>query len=319
MLVWGGFGVDGYTNDGGSYILSKTEWSRIPSTGAPEGREGHVAVWTGKEMLIWGGSNYSGLLQNGGLYNPSLNTWRDLTIPNQPEARTGATSVWIGKELLIWGGMGANGPLNSGSKLVFDENGSPIEWRSISEIGAPLGRVDHTAVHSKTQMIIWGGKENGAVLADGGLYDPTSDTWKPITTEGAPEARHSHNAVWTGSEMVILNGANSNALYSSGGAYNPATEQWRELKNSGNPPARRGALVGWTGKIFWFMVGRVAPIKPSVTFGKSNLNPSGISTGNHNEEKRTTIIYQLNSDVSRAFVGACTVAYPRAKTFFWLE
>lgn len=248
MLVWGGFGVDGYTNDGGSYILSKTEWSRIPSTGAPEGREGHVAVWTGKEMLIWGGSNYSGLLQNGGLYNPSLNTWRDLTIPNQPEARTGATSVWIGKELLIWGGMGANGPLNSGSKLVFDENGSPIEWRSISEIGAPLGRVDHTAVHSKTQMIIWGGKENGAVLADGGLYDPTSDTWKPITTEGAPEARHSHNAVWTGSEMVILNGANSNALYSSGGAYNPATEQWRELKNSGNPPARRGALVGWTGE-----------------------------------------------------------------------
>ncbi|MDB4350555.1 hypothetical protein OAB11_01105 [Verrucomicrobia bacterium] len=247
MIIWGGFGASAYTNDGGRFKVANSSWSDVSVTGAPAGREGHIAVWTGSQMLVWGGDNFSGLLGDGALYDPALDKWTALTLPNQPEARTSATAVWTGDRLIIWGGLGGNGSLNSGAQLIFDTAGSPLQWKTVSLTDAPTARSGHTAVWSGSRMIIWGGESNGAVFADGALYDPASDSWQPVSTTGAPDGRREHNAVWTGTEMIVLNGMNASGALSSGGAYSQLSDEWRQFTNGGNPPARQGAVVGWTG------------------------------------------------------------------------
>ena len=247
MIIWGGFGAAAYTNDGGRFKVANSSWSDVSVTGAPAGREGHIAVWTGSQMLVWGGDNFSGLLGDGALYDPALDKWTALTLPNQPEARASATAVWTGDRLIIWGGLGGNGSLNSGAQLIFDTAGSPLQWKTVSLTDAPTARSGHTAVWSGSRMIIWGGESNGAVFADGALYDPVSDSWQPVSTTGAPDGRREHNAVWTGTEMIVLNGMNASGALSSGGAYSQLSDEWRQFTNGGNPPARQGAVVGWTG------------------------------------------------------------------------
>jgi N-acetylneuraminic acid mutarotase len=59
MIVWGGaIGGEGSSlirNDGGRYNPTYDVWTPVTTTGAPERRELHTAIWTGFEMIIWGG------------------------------------------------------------------------------------------------------------------------------------------------------------------------------------------------------------------------------------------------------------------------
>ena len=44
-------------------------WKATSTTGAPDARSEHAAVWTGTEMIVWGGNDF-GLVGTGGRYNP---------------------------------------------------------------------------------------------------------------------------------------------------------------------------------------------------------------------------------------------------------
>jgi hypothetical protein len=87
MIVWGGFGYEGYLNTGGRYNASTHTWTAISTTNAPSVRWRHTAVWTGSEMIVWGGYNGSNVLNTGGRYNPSTDTWTAISMTNAPSAR----------------------------------------------------------------------------------------------------------------------------------------------------------------------------------------------------------------------------------------
>ena len=53
MIVFGGE-ADG-SDAGGRYDPRNDCWSPLPEDGAPPGRKGATAVWTGREMIVWGG------------------------------------------------------------------------------------------------------------------------------------------------------------------------------------------------------------------------------------------------------------------------
>ena len=79
-----------------------------------------------------------------------------------------------------------------------------------TSIGAnvPVGRSDHTAVWTGSEMIIWGGGQPGQDFQNtGGRYTPATDSWA-MTSNGAtvPSARMFHTAVWTGDEMIVWGG-----------------------------------------------------------------------------------------------------------------
>ena len=113
--------------------------------------------------------------------------------------------------------------------------------------GVPVGRVDHTAVWTGSEMMVWGGYDNtGRYLNDGGRYNPVANAWSAITTVGAPVGRQYHSAVWTGSEMIVWGGSNSHGDLNDGGRYDPAKDAWTPVTTSGAPAARSGQTVVWT-------------------------------------------------------------------------
>ena len=120
-------------------------------------RDGHLGGW--------------GPLNTGGRYDPAIDTWTTTsTGTGVPEARTSPTAVWTGGEMIVWGGLNAHGSQrNSGGRY------DPLTdaWTPTSTgANAPAKRYRHTAVWTGSEMIVWGGRPQGAgnLTLTGGLY-----------------------------------------------------------------------------------------------------------------------------------------------------
>src|SRR4029077_2433675 len=79
-------------------------WTPTGTTNAPDGRQGHTAVWTGSEMIVWGGQNANSFFNTGGRYNPGTDSWTATSTTNAPTPRGAQTAVWSGSEMIVWGG-----------------------------------------------------------------------------------------------------------------------------------------------------------------------------------------------------------------------
>jgi hypothetical protein len=115
--------------------------------------------------------------------------------------------------MIVWGGTGPGGFIDTGG--VYDPAAN--SWTSTSLVGAPPGRLSHTAVWTGSRMVVWGG-EAVVPLDTGGRYDPLADAWASISMLDAPAARYFHTAVWSGSSMIVWGGTNGAPL-GAGGQY----------------------------------------------------------------------------------------------------
>ena len=157
--------------------------------------------------------------------------------------------------MIIWGGYVEIGKVNTGGRY----NPSTNDWVNTGNNNVPSSRVDHTAVWTGSEMIVWGGARCNAFLATclldtGGRYIPGIDSWMATTTTNAPAARSGHTAVWTGTEMVVWGGGGPNGFtFNSGGKYNPATGSWTPTNTTNAPFARHLHTAVWTGSemIVW--------------------------------------------------------------------
>jgi N-acetylneuraminic acid mutarotase len=123
-IVWGGTGNDDDTYDivtGGRYTPATDSWQPTSTANVPQGRAGHSAVWTGREMIVWGGCrdlNCQTPLRTGGRYNPVTDSWVATSTLEAPSARDSHSAVWTGTEMIVFGGeWGARNP------TVFDTGG----------------------------------------------------------------------------------------------------------------------------------------------------------------------------------------------------
>ena len=236
---------------------------------APSPRGRHTAVWTGSEMIVWGGlDNFVGSLNTGAAYDPIADSWRTLSGIGAPAARFGHTAVWTGTEMIVWGGSNSAGVTGTGG--AYDP--ASDTWRALSNSGAPLRRALHTAVWTGTRMLVYGGQGEfppprpnsvDRIFADGGAYDPVTDSWSPIAA-GGPATRD-HTAVWTGTRMIVWGGRDAFALalttHNLGGVYDPSANSWIPTTVSGAPVARVGHTAVWSGSemIVWGGQSDVAP------------------------------------------------------------
>gem|GEM_PF-4852694 len=142
-------------------------------------------------------------------------------------------------------------------------------WIPLSRRGAPGAREWHTAVWTGTEMIVWGGRigdgSSTITFADGGRYDPATDTWSALPA--APiESRYLHTAVWTGTKMIVWGGSpdavraiGSGAEYTPGGSWTllPAARV-----GSVELAGRGGHVAIWTGTEMIVWGGRHREIGP---------------------------------------------------------
>jgi N-acetylneuraminic acid mutarotase len=252
MIVWGG--QDNQVcdvNTRGRYNPSTDSWTATSTTNAPSAREFHTAVWTGSEMIVWGGGgrSFSSDVNTGGRYNPSTDTWTATSTINTPSARAVHTAVWTGSEMVVWGGMFYDGTfhyLNTGGRY----NPSTNTWTASNTTNAPDARINHTAVWTGSEMIVWGGAPdvNFGDLNTGGRYNPSTNTWIATSTTNAPDARPSHTAVWTGHEMIVWGGGGQgDKALNTGGRYNPSTNTWIATSTINAPNPRIKHTAVWTG------------------------------------------------------------------------
>jgi len=147
--------------------------------------------------------------------------------------------------MIVWGGVDAsNERSNTGGR--YDP--ATDSWMTTSAgSGAPSGRGHHSAVWTGTEMIVWGGIDDG-YLNTGGRYDLATGNWTPVSTgAGVPTARHNHTAVWTGSEMIVWGGWDGGEM-NSGGRYDPLTDSWNPTsEGTGVPTERYFHTTVWTG------------------------------------------------------------------------
>jgi hypothetical protein len=106
-------------------------------------------------------------------------------------------------------------------------------------------------------VFFWGGLDDqGNALADGGIYDPVSDSWK-VLPKGpmSPTARITPSAVWTGAVVVVFGGSDSAAqtFYRDGGVYDPVANAWSALPAPTSISRRNAPLAYWDGTraVFW--------------------------------------------------------------------
>ncbi len=145
-----------------------------------------------------------------------------------------------------------------------DGNSADVATGTWSEIApSPLSpRSGEVAVWTGTEMIVAGGTDmplcppgadcagptDAQRLADGGAYDPATDTWRRIAD--APQSLTYAQAIWTGTEMLVLaprldpqaegdNGQDAATLL-----YDPARDSWRTLDPAPVTPNQ----LGWTGR-----------------------------------------------------------------------
>jgi N-acetylneuraminic acid mutarotase len=262
MIIWGGYSYDGtdhYWNTGGRYNPNTDSWLPTSITNAPDGREGHTAVWTGVEMIVWGGYFYDGTyLNTGGKYNPGTNRWTAISSTNAPTARGSHGAVWTGTQMIVWGGAGASGYLNTGGRY----NANTDIWTATSTVNAPSPRTVYSPLWTGSEMIVWGGfaydaMANEVYFNTGGRYNPNTNSWTATATANAPDGRSSHTAVWTGSEMIVWGGHGDFDLlgyyFNTGGRYDPRTGSWTPTSTVEAPDGRYRHTAVWTGNemIVW--------------------------------------------------------------------
>lgn len=247
MIVWGGQVLPYYPyqwlSDGGRYDPITDTWHSMTSSGAPEGRAEHVAVWTGSQMLIWGGragGSNNTYPQTGGIYNPDTNSWENLSGKNIASGHSYHTAVWSGTEMLVWGGYSKG----------YRYNPVTDSWSATNTQDAPSPRKSHTAIWTGTEMIIWGGYRDGLeteYLNSGSRYYPLTDSWLP-TAQPDISPRWGHSAVWTGSKMIVWGGYSGVGGTLVGGIYDPVTDSWEYTTTENAPVNRDSHTAFWTGE-----------------------------------------------------------------------
>ena len=248
-----------------SYVLPKIgntpasgeSWS--PTHALPDGDSYMTAVWTGAEMIVWGGG--VGRFNTGSRYNPATDTWHSTNNSSAPDGKKQHTAVWTGTEMIVWGGCNRSRSEHScQSSDGARYNPMTDSWIPTTLAGVPAARINHTAVWTGTEMIVWGGCSfvNDACRASqvgtgGGRYNPSTDTWTLTNTTNAPTARTVHTTVWTGKRMVVWGGYDDQSAVNTGAVYNPAKDTWTPTAVPASITARFFHTAIWTGNamIVW--------------------------------------------------------------------
>ncbi len=249
MIVWGGWGDcggDSFCNTGGRYNPTTDSWTATSTTNAPSARSRHGAIWSGSQMIVWGGRDFDTLgFNTGGRYDPDTNSWTATNLTNAPVGRQVPTAIWTGSDMIVWGGC-VDESCNQGVSSGGMYNPLTNSWILIGTTNAPSARTNHSAVWTDSEMIVWGGYNNGSYLDTGGRYNPTTDSWTATSTTNAPSGRSEHTAVWTGSEMIVWGGTNGSPL-NTGGRYTPETDSWGVATSTTNAPSSRYEHIAvWT-------------------------------------------------------------------------
>jgi N-acetylneuraminic acid mutarotase len=248
MIIWGGQNTSGLLGSGAKYDPVTDMWEPISSVNAPSARSSPTAVWTGQVMILWSGES---LTDTGALYNPSTDSWTPMSTLNAALGRYRHATIWTGTEMIVTGGL-IRDPYNQvvqTSKSGGRYNPATDTWSTMADFADGIPRMDHTAVWTGSELLVWGGTANGTgVLANGSRYNLATNTWTSLSITNQPPPRSQHGAVWTGTRMIVWGGVNGTTYLTSGGQYDLASNTWVPTSTIKAAAGKRPDTY-WTGSL----------------------------------------------------------------------
>jgi hypothetical protein len=175
LLIWGGCPgpVEAHTagsqNDGAIYDIDKDTWKKMAEAPLSPRFFPRGFLW-GNKVVIWGGLKDQ-FFYDGAVYDPEKDAWEKI-----PEAPLKGEHP---KELYSYGIFGYNPtpPDLAGDKLVvwsmhcraiYDL--AKKTWEEM-EVGPIEGRDYHVSLLYGRKLLIWGGRDDKGVKADGSIYE----------------------------------------------------------------------------------------------------------------------------------------------------
>ncbi len=200
-----------------SFDPSANRWSEEELDGAPDGLR---TSWTGQGTFMMTPPIAAGsaavCTALGASYDVTSHQWTTYDT-RVASPRIPGVSAFTGSELLVWGGRStASGAVTDPARILGDGFAFVPALgcvRPLSAEGAPGPRWEAASVWTGDRFFVWGGAREAALhpeamLNDGGIYDPASDTWTAVASAGAPSPRLRPYVHWTGRYVVVWGGNN---------------------------------------------------------------------------------------------------------------
>ena len=247
MLVFGGRGDAGITNDLWALNLRDLSWQNItPNGSAPAARFGHDAIFdpNRRRMVIYAGQG-SKFFNDTWALDISTNTWQDISPTNEkerPQVRYGSIMVYDSKEQrgLSFAGFTDQGRFDDTQAFMLSE----MIWKDISPAnnGArPQRRCLHTGVYDSRghRLVIFGGQSSGA-LGDTWLFDLNENAWHEVQGEKSPDKRFFAASVYDPMKnQMILFGGSGSERFDDAWVLDLNTSKWSLLALDGTKPSAR--------------------------------------------------------------------------------
>lgn len=279
MIVWGGMTTikpgttqGEVTNTGGAYSTDTGKWIPISNNGAPTGRVGHQAVWTGSKMIVWAGrdgDNRRDLV--GGVWDATTDTWELIEYPYTATLGTvGGQDIALQTltqisetEVLMYGNLAYDeGGDREKADIVgaiynFAEKDPAKRWSPVRKsAGALVKTGGHTATFvGKGKVFIFGGIEGRSKKTNTGtLFNIKTRTFELVEADKDFAPRTGHTAVYTAKGVIIFgqhykDESGKEFLHGTGAIFDvhsDKADKWTVL-SSQSTPERSFHTAVWSG------------------------------------------------------------------------
>jgi N-acetylneuraminic acid mutarotase len=247
MLVFGGRGEAGMTNDLWTLNLKDLSWQNLtPNGSAPAARFGHNAIFdpVRKRMVIFGGQAGPQFFNDTWALELTTNTWQEISPAEsaRPEVRYGSVMIYDSKEQrgVIFAGFTDQGRFDDTQAFHLAQG----VWKDISPASGgvrPMKRCLHTAVYDGRghRMVLFGGQSAGAI-GDTWYFEFNTNTWKEIQPERSPERRFFAASTYDSlKHQMILFGGSGSQRFDDAWSLDLNTNKWNLLSLDGSRPSAR--------------------------------------------------------------------------------
>ena len=232
ILLFGGEGVFGDTNQLILLNLSHLEWESLSPFASPKERRGHQMVYNSQDQIafLFGGFSDFPSLDITRLYSLVNNTWWHSSGLG-PDRRFDHSMTYdsINNRVVLFGG-------SNESQLFSDTwifNFQNYSWNQIITNPTPSARKNHSMAFdpSSGSVLLFGGEGDTDRFDDTWVFDVSTQVWQKMSPSMSPSARFGHS--------ITVDGSKGKAVLYGGDDGIPG-EIWK--RKLGNSPIRMAGV-----------------------------------------------------------------------------
>ncbi|MFX0063632.1 MAG: Kelch repeat-containing protein [Candidatus Hermodarchaeota archaeon] len=241
LVLFGGYGFNGYLSDTWLYDYSTNQWTQVFPTTSPGIRHSHAMVYdsANQKIVLFGGHNQHTILNDTWVYDFSSNNWTEIFPETSPSVRYGHTMVYnpSNQKVILFGGHSDVSYREINNDLwMYDYNSN--SWTEFSTATKPAVRYWHAMVYDENdeKMVLFGGwtfysNSTEIIYDDHWTYDYALNQWTQNSLVLHPSARYLHSMVYdsVNQKVVLFGGYNGTEPLGDTWVYDVSDNMWSSM------------------------------------------------------------------------------------------